>query len=442
MSEKTELKKALSVTKLWAIIVGAVISGMYFGWNYAFAETSFLGVLIAMVIVTVFYVTFVLSYAELATSIPSAAGPCAYAEKAFGRFGGFMAGFSILVEYIFATPGIALSMGAYVNMLIPQVPTVVAAVALYLLFVYINCRGIESAAVVEVLVTIVAIVGVVIYVAAGLPNITMENILLTNGSINGVKGIFAAIPYVVWFYLAVESGAMGTEECKNPKKDIPKAFILGIASLVVMGICTLLITAGNGSSELIVSSDSPLPTVLAGVYGENSLIVKGVSFLGLFGLAASLHGIIIGYSRQAFAMAREQYLPGFLGKLDKNGTPVNSIILTSLLGIVCVILGTVNVLVVVSCIGSTVMAILCLAAVFKLRKDAPQMERPYKVAYPIMPIIASVTCAIVAVAVVMSQGVLIIAAFVAYAIAAVYYAITQKNYESNNDEATVLEENM
>ncbi|MFA9376318.1 MAG: ethanolamine permease [Lachnotalea sp.] len=355
MSETTELKKALSVIKLWAIIVGAVISGMYFGWNYAFAETNFAGVLIAMVIVTLFYVTFVLSYAELATSIPSSAGPCAYAEKAFGRFGGFMAGFSILVEYLFATPGIAISMGAYINMLVPQVPTVIAAVAVYLVFVYINCRGIESAAKVEVLVTVVAIVGVVIYIAAGLPNITIANILTSNGSINGVKGIFAAIPYVVWFYLAVESGAMGAEECKNPKKDIPKAFILGIAALVVMGVCTLFITAGNGSSEVIVSSDSPLPTVLASVYGDNAFIVKCVSFLGLFGLAASLHGIIIGYSRQAFAMAREKYLPGFLGKLDKNGTPVNAVVSTSLIGIVCVILGSVNVLVVISCIGCNIM---------------------------------------------------------------------------------------
>lgn len=430
MSNNKELNKVLTVTKLWAIIVGAVISGMYFGWNYAFAETNFWGVLIAMVIVTAFYVTFVLSYSELATAIPSSAGPCAYAEKAFGRFGGFIAGFSILVEYLFATPGIAISMGAYVNMLVPQIPTVIAAVALYLIFVYINCRGIESAAIVALIVTIVAIVGVVIYVVAGLPNITMETILMTDGSINGVKGVFAAIPYAVWFYLAVESGAMGAEECKNPKRDIPKAFILGIASLVVMGVCTLLVTSGAASSEVILSSDSPLPTVLAQVYGENSLIVKGVSFLGLFGLAASLHGIIIGYSRQAYALSKLQYLPSFLGKLDKNGTPVIAILTTSLIGVLCVLKGSVSVLLVISCIGSTVMAILCLAALFKLRRTEPNMERPYKVFYPIIPIIASVTCAIVAAAVVVSQGKLIVAAVLAYVLASLYFVISQKFYST------------
>ncbi|MFA9376317.1 MAG: hypothetical protein ACERKZ_06125 [Lachnotalea sp.] len=76
------------------------------------------------------------------------------------------------------------------------------------------------------------------------------------------------------------------------------------------------------------------------------------------------------------------------------------------------------------------MAILCLAAVFKLRKIAPNMERPYKVLFPIIPIIASISCGIVAIATVMSQGTLIVAAIITYIVAAIYYAISQKNYEA------------
>ena len=56
--EESKLKKALTPIGLWAIAVGAVISGMYYGWNYIFASTNFLGAVIALVIATLFYVTF------------------------------------------------------------------------------------------------------------------------------------------------------------------------------------------------------------------------------------------------------------------------------------------------------------------------------------------------------------------------------------------------
>jgi len=151
--EQTNLQKALTPMKLWAIIVGAVVSGMYFGWNYMFEGTNFAGALIATAIVTVFYVTFVLSYSELATAIPSSAGPSAYAQKSFGKFAGFIAGFSILIEYITATPGIAISIGAYLHGLLPFIPANIAAVVVFCLFVYINCRGIEAAAYVQLAVT-------------------------------------------------------------------------------------------------------------------------------------------------------------------------------------------------------------------------------------------------------------------------------------------------
>ncbi|MBE5977271.1 hypothetical protein [Lacrimispora xylanisolvens] len=91
--EEKNLNKALTPVKLWAIIVGAVVSGMYFGWNYLFEKTNFTGALIATFIVTLFYVSFVFCYSELATAIPSAAGPTAYAEKSFGKFAGFPGGF-------------------------------------------------------------------------------------------------------------------------------------------------------------------------------------------------------------------------------------------------------------------------------------------------------------------------------------------------------------
>ena len=96
--EDNKLKKALTAAGIWAVAVGAVISGSYYGWNYIFSETNFVGALIAMGIAILFYIPFAFMFAELATAIPSSAGPAAYTEKAFGRGAGFFAGFSYLVE--------------------------------------------------------------------------------------------------------------------------------------------------------------------------------------------------------------------------------------------------------------------------------------------------------------------------------------------------------
>lgn len=95
---------------------------------------------------------------------------------------------------------------------------------------------------------------------------------------------------------------MAAEECKNPKKDIPKGFILAMVTLVILALLTFFITAANIDSSVLSKTDSPLPATLEAIYGAGNILSKIMSFIGLFGLVASLHGIIIGYSRQAFAI--------------------------------------------------------------------------------------------------------------------------------------------
>ena len=128
-----QLKRVLKPIHLWAIAVGMVISGQYFGWSYGLDAGGPIGLMIAVAIVTVFYTTFIFSYAELSTAIPHAGGPSAYARKAMGPFAGFMTGFACLIEFVFAPPAIALAVGGYIHFLIPGIPAMVATVAAFTL---------------------------------------------------------------------------------------------------------------------------------------------------------------------------------------------------------------------------------------------------------------------------------------------------------------------
>uniref|UniRef100_UPI003751108B amino acid permease n=1 Tax=Emticicia sp. TaxID=1930953 RepID=UPI003751108B len=143
---KIGLKKVLGTTQLWAIAVGMVISGEYFGWNYGWAAAGTVGFLISVLLVTVLYLTFIFSYTELTTSIPDAGGPFAYAFRAIGPVGGFIAGFATLVDFVLAPPAIAMALGSYTNFLNPDIPILTTAIVSYIVFIAINVFGMKQSA--------------------------------------------------------------------------------------------------------------------------------------------------------------------------------------------------------------------------------------------------------------------------------------------------------
>ncbi|MGG4040388.1 ethanolamine permease [Bacillus smithii] len=382
------LNKELRPIHLWGIAVGMVISGQYFGWNYGFEQGGTIGLAIASMIVIIFYTTFIFSYSELSTSIPHAGGPSAYARKAMGPYMGFLTGLACLLEFVFAPPAIAVATGAYIHFLIPNIDAVYATVAVFSFFILINLIGVKEAAIIELVATVLALIGLIIYYAAGLPHIKSSNLMGDLSFSNGWTGVFSSIPFAIWFFLAIEGGAMAAEEVRNPKKDIPKGFISGICTLAVATVFTLIVTSGLGGGEG-KPADYPLPQALASVYGENNIIPITVAVIGLFGLIASLHGIIIGYSRQTFALARAGYLPRFLSEISKKGVPHWGLILPGIIGVASAGSASfANSLIILSVFGAITMYCLSLISLFVLRKKEPHMERPFKVSYPVVPGIA------------------------------------------------------
>ena len=125
----------------------------------------------------------------------------------------------------------------------------------------------------------------------------------------GVQGIFAALPFAVWFYLGIEGVAMVAEEVKDPQRNIPKGYIPGIITLVLLALGVMFFTGGITDWKNLSSIDYPLPESISIVLGKTNSWTKIFAGIGLFGLVASFHGLIIGYSRQIFALARSGYFP-------------------------------------------------------------------------------------------------------------------------------------
>lgn len=434
--------RVLKPIHLWALAVGLVISGNYFGWSYGFAAGGVMGLAMALVPVTIFYFTFILSYSELATAIPHAGGPSAYARRALGKFGGYMNGISCLIEFIFAPPAIALAVGGYIHAIFPAIDVMPATVIAFLLFIFINYWGMKVSATFELVVTIVALIGLVVYWVMAIPHFEMSRVMTAPLLPNGFDGVMAAIPFAIWFYLAIEGGAMSAEEMVNPQKDISVGFLSGMGTLMVMAFLTLFLTAGITDVKAIEAVDFPLPMALSSVFGEGSFPVMLMSCIGLFGLVASLHGIIVGYSRQAYAMARTGYLPKFLAYVDpKHRTPVWALIVPGIICLSAALTGLTDVVITISVFGSVIMYIISLVSLFVLRIKEPTLKRPFKVSYPIVPTISLLIAIFCLVSLVYASSNILPYVLAVYVVAIVYYFIWgNKNIRPFDEEFGVLEE--
>lgn len=385
------LKKALTAIHLWAIAVGLVISGEYFGWNYGWGVAGTVGFLIATFAVTLMYVAFIFSFTELTTSIPHAGGPFAYSYKAFGPVGGLIAGYATVVEFVFATPAIAFALGSYTHFLYPEVPVLTTAIACYFIFTFINLLGIKESAMFSLVVTLLAVVELLVFMGIVAPQFSMTN--FTNHAFPlQWQGIFAALPFAIWFYLAIEGVAMVAEEVKDPTRNIPKGYITGIATLTLLAFGVMLLAGGITDWRQLADIDYPLPESIAVVLGKDSGITKIFAGIGLFGLIASFHGIIITYSRQIFALARGGYLPNFLSAVNERfRTPHWALILGGIVGILTLFTGTTDKIIILSALGAVILYMISMISLFRLRTKHPTMERPFKAPfYPVFPLIALV----------------------------------------------------
>ena len=395
--ENGTLKRTLTPTLLWGLGVGYVISGMYFGWNLGLEKGGTLGMAMATVLVIILYTCFSFSYAELACAIPKAGGVYDYAEKAFKKDIGFVAGLAQIIEFVFAPPAIAIAIGSYFNLAFPQVPILPAAVSVYLIFMTLNIYGVKAAASFELIVTVFAVGELLLFSSLTLPHFSISH-FTQNPFPNGWGGAFAAIPFAIWFFLGIEGVANVAEETIHPQKDILKGFGWALITLVILCVLVFIAAIGIGGWETIVysatgtSSDSPLPLALGKVFAADHLFYKLLIGIGLFGLVASFHGLLLASGRATYEFGKIGNAPRILGKVHKRfQTPANALIFNSILGIIILCTGKTAEIIIISVFGALTLYIFSMLAVLQLRKKSPEMVRPFRVPfYPLTPLLALV----------------------------------------------------
>ncbi len=229
--------------------------------------------------------------------------------------------------------------------------------------------------------------------------------------------MFAAIPFAIWFFLAIEGVAMAAEEAKDPRRTIPIAYITGVLTLTALAFGVMIFAGGAGDWRSLSNLNDPLPQAMKGVVGESSGWLHMLVWLGLFGLVASFHGIIMGYSRQIYALARAGFLPRGLARLHPRfRTPHIAILAGGVVGIAAIYSDNLVTvagqsltasIVTMAVFGALVMYAMSLASLFRLRRIEPGLARPYRAPlYPAAPAFALLMAAICFVALIVYNPVI------------------------------------
>jgi ethanolamine permease len=402
---KRGLRRYAGVASLWALGVGAVISGHFSGWNLGLASGGWGGMLIAAILIAIMYLGLVFCIAEMSPALPHTGAAYSFARTAMGPWGGFITGLCENVEYVITPAVVVFFIGSYLGSIFGTPPGFqpVYWIFCYALFVALNVAGVELSFKVTLVVTLLALACLVAFWVSALPVADFNRWALNVGEGGaelpegngpflpmGITGALAALPFAVWLFLAIEQLPLAAEESVDPKKDMPTGILLGMFTLIISAFMILWLNPSvpNGTAALGKSTE-PLLDGFRAIYGSD--IARVLSLVAVVGLIASFHTIIFAKGRQIYSLSRAGYFPRWLSIThEERRTPHIAMIAGSLVALAimlglwfyygaeaagAVIGGT---LLNMAVFGAMCSYIAQAASFILLRRDHAHIERPYR----------------------------------------------------------------
>jgi ethanolamine permease len=352
--EKRGLKRYAKVWSLWALGVGAVISGHYSGWNLGLAY-GWGSMLAALFIIAAMYWGLIFSLAEMSPALPHTGAAYSFARSAMGPWGGMFTGLAESIEYILTPAVIVFFIGSYLGAIFETGPEMQPFwwAGSYVVFLLLNLLGVELSFRVSVVVTVAALAILAVFWVSAIPHIDFNHwalnigvgadgakIELPEGGGSwfpfGMKGVLATLPFAVWLFLAIEQLPLAAEESADPKKDMPRGLISGMLTLMISALLITFLNSSIGKADgmhgsfSLSTSGEPLLDGFRVLYGTGA--AKTLALLATIGLIASFHTIIYAYGRQIYSLARAGYYLPFMSLTSAKKIPHMALFAGTVLG--------------------------------------------------------------------------------------------------------------
>lgn len=368
------LKKSLSSFDLTSLIVGSVIGADIYITPGLTAGLIGPASIIVWVIAGIFALIIALVFSYTSYYVPKVGGPFAFVSKAFGKFYGFLSGWSMLIADMMALPLFAIVFTRYLHYFIELEPW--QEILVKGLFVFslttVNIIGVKVGGRVNDILTIMKLLPLVLVIVLGLVFLTYNPEKLSQNyspiAPLGWENFGTALVLIFWAYAGFETGTLPASEVKNPKRVIPKAMIIGMMLVILFYLSTNFVL--YGSINWVDLSHSPLPLVMAGtlVIGYVGGII--VSFGALTSVSGTSSSFTLGVSRLYYAMSSEGLLPKIFSKVHKKyKTPYMALIIQGTIAFFISIYGGITQLISFSVFNMSIMYILVCLSLVVLKKE-------------------------------------------------------------------------
>ncbi|MEV6305247.1 amino acid permease [Actinoplanes sp. NPDC051861] len=401
--EGTTLKRAVSANQLTAMGVGAIIGTGIFVVIGEGSSIAGPAVILSFVLAAVACAFSALSYAELASSIPVSGSAYTYAYATLGELVAWIIGWDLILEYGVSVAAIAVGWGGNLNAFLDAafgfaLPDAIAtspedggvfnlpAVFIVLAITLLLVRGVTESVRVNLIMVVIKLTVLVFFIVVAFANFSTGN--FSPFAPAGVDGITAAAAIIFFAYIGFDAVSTGSEEARNPAKDLPIAILGSLIICTIFYVLTVVGAIGIATPEQMSGSDAPLATALdegAGLGWAAAILALGA----VVAITSVVLVIFYGQTRIFFAMCRDGLLPRRLAAVNQRyGTPAR---LTIILGVLIAILAALvplGTIVELVNIGTLFAFVLVNIGVIVLRRTRPDMPRPYRVPWsPVLPII-------------------------------------------------------
>ena len=364
------------------IIIGA---GIYVLLGAATAEAGSL-VWIAFLGAAALSLLTGLSYAELSSMFPSAAGEYEYTRHAMPEWLAFVVGWTMILGLVVAAATVSIGFARYVGYFV-DVDVRVASLALLVIVSAVAMLGIKQSARLTVGLSAVQVGGLLFVAAIGFPHV--GDVDLFSGS--GFGGVLAAAALVFFAFIGFDEVITLAEETRDPSRTVPRALLLALGLSTALYVAVAIAAVSVLGAGPLAASPRPLADVMAHVLGDRGATV--VAAIAVLTTTNTTLLALTAASRVMYGMAKAGAMPQpFRMVHPGRQTPIRAIVAVTGIAIAFASFGDFAVIAAVTDFAVYVVFLAVNATVIILRRSHPHRQRPFAVGgairgIPILPLL-------------------------------------------------------
>jgi APA family basic amino acid/polyamine antiporter len=326
--------KSLGFWTLTALVAGNMIGSGIFMLPASLAMFGSIGIF-AWVLTAIGTMILAIVFSRLSRLLPRTGGPYAYCREAYGDFIGFQVAYNYWIALWVGNAAIVVTAVSYMGVFWPELntnPWLSFSMSLILIWVitFINVVGVKEAGRMQIIMTILKLIPLIVIATVGLFFIQKHNLLQFNVSgKSNFNALTGAATLTMWAFIGFESATVPAEYVDNPRKNIPRATIVGTSVAALVYILSTISIMGMVPMQQLAHSASPYADVASLMFGPGAnRVIAAAAVIACIG---TLNGWILMQGQIPLAAAKDGLFPKHFEKMNKAGSPAFGLIISSIL---------------------------------------------------------------------------------------------------------------